>query len=132
MKTLLLEIGAEEIPAGYIEPALEAMQTMLAQRLTDARIDHGGIRVLGTPRRLTALVEDVAARQKPLTREVLGPPRKAAFDANGRPTMAAVKFAEKVGLSVDRLGIATTPKGEYLSATVTDPGMTTAALLKTL
>jgi glycyl-tRNA synthetase beta chain len=132
MKPLLLEIGAEEIPAGYIEPALAAMQSMLAQRLTDARIEHGGIRVLGTPRRLTAFVEDLAARQKPLTREVLGPPRKAAYAADGRPTMAAVKFAEKVGLSVNRLGVAATPKGEYLCATVTDAGLATAALLKTL
>jgi glycyl-tRNA synthetase beta chain len=132
MRPLLLEIGAEEIPAGYIEPALTAMRSMLAQKLGNARIDHGRIHILGTPRRLTALVEDVAARQKPLTREVLGPPRRAAYDADGRPTMAAVKFAEKVGLAVERLGTTSTPKGEYLSATVTDPGLATTALLKAL
>ena len=132
MKTLLLEIGTEEIPAGYIEPALAALASMLAQKLADARIGHGRIQTYGTPRRLSVTVAELAARQKRLTSEVLGPPRKAGYDSDGRPTTAAVKFAEKLGLPVNRLGIASTPKGEYLSARVTDPGRATAALLKTL
>ena len=41
MKTLLLEIGTEEIPAGYIAPALAALESMLVQKLADARIAHG-------------------------------------------------------------------------------------------
>jgi glycyl-tRNA synthetase beta chain len=132
MKTLLLEIGTEEIPAGYIEPALAALASMLAQKLADARIGHGRIQTYGTPRRLSVIVAELAARQKRLTSEVLGPPRKAGYDSDGRPTTAAVKFAEKLGLPVNRLGIASTPKGEYLSASVTDPGRATATLLKTL
>ena len=132
MKTLLLEIGTEEIPAGYIAPALAALESMLAQKLADARIAHGRIQTFGTPRRLSVTVAELAARQKRLTSEVLGPPRKVGYDSDGRPTTAAVKFAEKLGLPVNRLGVASTPKGEYLSATVTDPGLTTIALLKTL
>ena len=132
MKTLLLEIGTEEIPAGYIAPALAALESMLAQKLADARIAHGSIQTFGTPRRLSVTVAELAARQKRLTSEVLGPPRKVGYDSDGRPTTAAVKFAEKVGLPVDRLGVASTPKGEYLSATVTDPGMATTTLLKTV
>ena len=132
MKTLLLEIGTEEIPAGYIAPALAALESMLAQKLADARIAHGRIQTFGTPRRLSVTVAELAARQKRLTSEVLGPPRKVGYDSDGRPTTAAVKFAEKVGLPVNRLGVASTPKGEYLSATVTDPGLATTALLKTL
>jgi glycyl-tRNA synthetase beta chain len=132
MKTLLLEIGTEEIPAGYIDPALAALASMLAQKLGEARVGHGPIRTYGTPRRLAATVDHLAPRQKRLTSEVLGPPRKVAFDADGRPTMAALKFAEKVGQPVERLRTAATAKGEYLAATVTDPGMTTAALLKSI
>ncbi|MCU0561642.1 MAG: glycine--tRNA ligase subunit beta [Desulfobacterales bacterium] len=132
MKTLLLEIGTEEIPAGYIDPALSALAAMLAQRLGEARIGHGPIRTYGTPRRLAATVAQLAPRQKRLTSEVLGPPCKVAFDAEGRPTMAALKFAEKVGQPVARLKTAATAKGEYLAATVSDPGTSTAALLKTL
>ena len=59
MKRLLLEIGAEEIPAGYIAPALKAMAANLAQKLENARIDHGAIKTYGTPRRLAVEVADV-------------------------------------------------------------------------
>lgn len=132
MKTFLLEIGTEEIPAGYIDPALAALASMLTEKLVEVRIAHGPVRTFGTPRRLSVTVAGLAVRQKPLTREVLGPPRKVALDGEGRPTMAAVKFAEKVGLPVERLATTATAKGEYLSATVTDPGMATSALLTTI
>lgn len=132
MKPLLLEIGTEEIPAGYIDPALAALKALVAQRLAEARVDHGEIVTCGTPRRLTVIVADVAPRQRPVTSELLGPPRRAGFDAEGRPTVAAAKFAEKVGVPVARLEIAATPKGEYLCARVTDAGIATAACLKTI
>ena len=132
MKTLLLEIGTEEIPAGYIEPALAALASTLARKLDEARIEHGGVRTFGTPRRLAVKVEAVAARQKSLTSEIVGPPRKAAYDPDGRPTMAAVKFAEKVGVPVGKLGVVSTPKGEYLSAVVTEAGVAAATVLKTI
>ena len=110
MKTLLLEIGTEEIPAGYIEPALNALASTLAQKLDEARIAHGAVRTFGTPRRLAVMVAEVAPRQKPQRSEVLGPPRRAAYDAEGRPTIAAVKFAEKVGVPVGKLTVVATPK----------------------
>jgi glycyl-tRNA synthetase beta chain len=132
MKTLLLEIGTEEIPAGYIDPALAALESMLAQKLASARIAHGRIRTFGTPRRLAATVEDLAERQKSQTSEIIGPPKRAAFDAAGRPTVAAMKFAEKVGLPVNRLRVAATAKGDYLSATVTQKGGATSAQLKVI
>jgi glycyl-tRNA synthetase beta chain len=132
MKTLLLEIGTEEIPAGYIEPALAALATTLAQKLDEARIRHGAVRTFGTPRRLAVMVDEVALRQKSLTSEIVGPPRKAAYDGEGRPTVAAVKFAEKVGLPLAKLGVVATPKGEYLKAVVTEPGVATTAILKTI
>jgi glycyl-tRNA synthetase beta chain len=132
MKTLLLEIGTEEIPAGYIEPALAALASTLTQRLDEARIAHGSARTFGTPRRLAVRVDDVAARQKSLTSEMVGPPRKAACDTEGRPTVAAVKFAEKVGVPVGQLKVVATPRGEYLSAVVTEAGMATPSVLKTI
>ena len=72
MKSLLLEIGTEEIPAGYIEPALEFLSSALLQKMTDVRIEHGNAKVFGTPRRLAIEVQQVADKQKPLTSEVLG------------------------------------------------------------
>lgn len=132
MKTLLFEIGTEEIPAGYIEPALAALRSLMADRLTEARLDHGDIRTAGTPRRLAVIVADLAERQRSLTSEILGPPRRVAYDADGRPTVPAVKFAEKVGVPVERLRVAATPKGEYLSARVTERGRPAAVCLRTI
>jgi len=132
MKRLLLEIGAEEIPAGYIEPALKAMADNLAQKLDNARIDHGAIRTYGTPRRLAVEVADVAVKQKSLTTDVLGPPVKVGFDAAGNPTVAAQKFAEKVGIAIKGLKVQQTDKGSYLSAKITERGLATGTLLKTI
>ena len=101
MKTLLLEIGTEEIPAGYIEPALNTLSSNLLQKMTDARIDHGKAKIFATPRRLTVEVKKVADKQTPMTSEILGPPEKVGFDNKGRPTVAAKKFAEK-GKTVSR------------------------------
>ena len=64
MEKLLLEIGAEEIPAGYIAPALKALSTNLKNRLSAARITHGEARIYGTPRHLAVMIDDVATRQK--------------------------------------------------------------------
>ena len=132
MKTLLLEIGTEEIPAGYIDPALAALAAALIQKLDEARVSHGEVRTLGTPRRLAAVVENVAPRQKSLVSEITGPPRSVAYDAEGRPTVAAVKFAEKAGVPVERLTVKSTPKGDYLSAVITAAGAATATLLKSI
>ncbi len=132
MEKLLLEIGAEEIPAGYIEPALAAMETMLTQKLAQARIDHGAIRTLGTPRRLTIEISDVAAKQRSESSEALGPPVNVAYDAEGQPTMAARKFAEKLGLPVSRLKKTQTAKGAYVCARVTERGVASATALKTI
>ena len=130
MKTLLLEIGSEEIPASYIQPALEALSTGLLKKLSDHRIDCGTARTFGTPRRLAIEIQSVAENQLSVTSEVMGPPEKVAFDAEGHPTMAALKFAEKVGLPVNRLIIRQMEKGAYLCASITQPALPTGTILK--
>ena len=84
-----LEIGTEEIPAGYIMPALEAMAAQMARFFDDNRIAHGAPAITGTACRLILHVPDVAPAQRASTTEVVGPPRQAAFDAQGNPTKAA-------------------------------------------
>ena len=130
MSTLLLEIGTEEIPAGYIVPALEAMSATLSKKLSDARIDHGRLQIYGTPRRLAVTVEDVATKQKSVKSEVIGPPANIGFDDTGKPTMAGQKFAEKAGVGVNKLKIKETPKGAYLAAEKSERGLATKTLLK--
>ncbi|MEJ2656310.1 MAG: glycine--tRNA ligase subunit beta [Desulfobacterales bacterium] len=132
MKSLLVEIGTEEIPAGYIEPALESLSWTLLQKMTDARIAYGSAKVFGTPRRLGVEVQNVADKQKSFTSEIMGPPEKVGFDKNGKPTTAALKFAEKVGVSVNALSIKETGKGRYICARVAERGLATRTLLKTI
>ncbi|RLC20895.1 MAG: hypothetical protein DRH93_12845, partial [Deltaproteobacteria bacterium] len=64
MNKLLIEIGTEEIPAGYIIPALGSFKDKILLALDKSRIDHGEPRILGTPRRLVLMVEDVGDMQK--------------------------------------------------------------------
>ena len=130
MDTLLLEIGTEEIPAGYILPALEALSATLSRKLTEARIQHGRSQIYGTPRKLAVEIENVAPKQTSVKSEVIGPPAKIGFDENGKPTMAAKKFAEKVGVSVRKLTVKETPKGPYLSAEKSERGLASRNILK--
>ncbi len=130
MKHLLLEIGTEEIPAGYIDPALQALSEGLQQKLDEARISHGDVRIFGTPRRLAVEILDVALRQEPRTIELTGPPERVGFDEKGNPTVAAVKFAEKVGVPVKKIRSRETGKGRYLTAVQTEKGLAAKTILK--
>ncbi len=132
MKPLLIEIVTEEIPAGYIDPALEAMKSLMQQRLSRARIEHGAMETFGTPRRLALMVQEVSERQASVTREVVGPPEAAAFDAEGRPTKAAEGFARSQGVSIKRLNIKTTAKGEYVCVKKLERGQTSWRLLQSM
>lgn len=114
MNDLLLEIGSEEIPAGYIEPALSALAAFVTNRLKDQRIDHGAVATYGTPRRLALLIEALADKQAPLTTEMMGPPEKVGVDADGKFTLPARKFAEKLGIAVEDIQVKDTEKGRYL------------------
>lgn len=130
MDSLLLEIGTEEMPAGYIQPALDAMAAQLLLRMDEARIAHGAARTFGTPRRLAVLVDDVAPKQAAVSSELIGPPAKVAYDAEGRLTLAAEKFAEKAGVKIGALSIRHTERGDYLVARKTDRGRATRTLLQ--
>ncbi len=132
MEKLLLEIGTEEIPAGYIEPALQALSAALLKKMDDARIAHGNAKTYGTPRRLAIEVSDVAEKQEPVTSEVMGPPERVGLDETGKPTVAAVKFAEKVGIPVSAIRVSETQKGRYLMAVKTEKGFATKTILKTI
>jgi glycyl-tRNA synthetase beta chain len=119
---LLLELGCEELPASFIVPALEDLRRVITEKALAARLPHGEVRLFGTPRRLAVWVQQVADRSEDVTREVTGPSARAGFDAEGKPTRAAEKFAQSVGVAVAALGKVQTPKGEYLAARVEQKG----------
>ena len=131
-KSLLLEIGCEELPAGFIAPALRQLESLAKESLAGARLRFASTRALGTPRRLALLVEGLAESQEPETRELTGPAVRVAFDADGNPTNAARGFAKGAGIGVEKLGRVTTPKGEYLLARVHDAGKAAREVLPAL
>ena len=129
-KEFFLEIGTEEIPSRFIPPALEKMKELFQQLLASGRVgSQGDIRTYGTPRRLVLYVPALDERQADVSKEVLGPPKKVAFDAEGRPTKAATVFAEKNKVAVDALTVRSTDKGEYVVARLDEKGGDTAAWL---
>jgi glycyl-tRNA synthetase beta chain len=104
VQPLLLEIGVEELPSSFVDAALAALPRIVADELAKARLTHGDLRALGTPRRLAIAVRDVATRQLDLDEEVIGPPETAAFK-DGKPTKAAEAFATKLGVTTDALSV---------------------------
>jgi glycyl-tRNA synthetase beta chain len=122
MADLLFEIGAEEIPAGFVPPALEQLERDLAKALDDARLLHGEVKAVGSPRRLAVWARDVAPRQADARNEAFGPPVAQAYDAEGKPTPAALGFARSQGVDVSALVRAQTPKGERVAVTKVEKG----------
>ncbi|NLE43504.1 MAG: glycine--tRNA ligase subunit beta [Chloroflexi bacterium] len=121
-QTFLLEIGTEELPASDLDQAMDQLSRSMPALLAEARLDHGDIRVLGTPRRLIVLVEEMAASQTTVEQTVKGPPKRIAFNPDGHPTAAAEGFARRQGVSVDSLQIREIDGGEYLVAVVREQG----------
>jgi glycyl-tRNA synthetase beta chain len=126
---LLLEIGTEEIPAGFIGPALENMQKGLAAKLAEQKLHYDDILAAATPRRLTVCVKGLVQHQPDREEEFVGPARKAAFDNEGKPTKAAAGFALSKGAEVEDLQVVKTPKGEYVMLIRQCKGQKTESLL---
>jgi glycyl-tRNA synthetase beta chain len=102
---LVLEVGTEEIPARLLGDLLEQLAGQAGRQLQEARLAHGDLRVLGTPRRLVLLVWAVSPQQADQVTEVKGPPATVAFDAAGKPTRAAEGFARTRGVGTADLTV---------------------------
>ncbi|MGQ9628746.1 MAG: glycine--tRNA ligase subunit beta [bacterium] len=128
-KDVLLEIGTEEIPAGFFEDTLKNMVEGAERALRDRRIGFGRVQSYGTPRRLVLYISDVAERQRDTSYELIGPPSSVAFDESGNPTKAAIGWAKKQGVSVEELSTKLTNRGEYVVAVKREAGVPTIQLL---
>ncbi len=128
-KEIFLEIGTEEIPAGFLPKAMADLERMIRKELESARLDFGEIKTFATPRRLALAVSDVAEDQPTLRTEAMGPAKQIAYDAEGNPTKAAMGFARGQGVDVADLKLVKTEKGEYLFIEKEEPGRPTAELL---
>lgn len=127
--TLAFEIGTEEIPAFDLKRATEQLAELVPAALDAVRIPHGDVAVYTSPRRLIAVVADVAASTEALEEVFRGPAVAIAFDEAGRPTKAAEGFARGKGLSVDDLERRDENGTEYVYAVRQVSAQETAALL---
>jgi glycyl-tRNA synthetase beta chain len=132
MRDLLFEIGMEEIPASFLEPALAQLQNRFTEKVKELKVGCGTVTVMGTPRRLTLMAQDVADKQEDITEQLLGPSKSAGFDDNGKATRAAEGFAKSKGAEVADLQVVSTAKGEYLMVVRQQKGVATATLLPEL
>ena len=129
---LLFEIGTEEIPASYVPPVLEQLREIATESLTNHRVPFGEVETLGTPRRITLGIKDVKTLQESQETEVVGPPKRIAYDENGEPTKAAIGFAKTQGVDLTALRIVETERGEYVAASKLETGVPTREILETL
>src|SRR5580692_6489659 len=129
MPDFLLEIGCEEIPARMLDTASRELRDRVSTLLLRERLGpSGAISNLDTPRRLAVIVSGVPDSQPDVTEQVNGPSAQIAYK-EGQPTPAAHAFAKKVGVDVGKLETISTPKGEYLAATVTRKGRPASEIL---
>jgi glycyl-tRNA synthetase beta chain len=129
MPDFLLEIGCEEIPARMIDDASRELRERVKALLLRERLEPAAaIFSLDTPRRLAVVASGIPASQPDITERVNGPSAQIAYK-DGEPTPAAHAFAKKVGVEVGKLEKVSTPKGEYLAATVTRRGRAASEIL---
>ena len=132
MPDFLLEIGCEEIPSRMIQQANQELQKRVHELLKNNRLEPAGeVTRAETPRRLSVIVSGIPATQPDTQEQLTGPATKVAYK-DGEPTPAAHAFAKKAGVDVTKLEKVSTPKGEYLAATVLNKGRSAKEILAEL
>src|SRR5260370_30296254 len=114
---LLFEVGCEEIPSAMLPKAEEELRTNIEKLLTAENLFDGvSVETFSAPRRLTACVRGLLAKQADVEIAATGPPKSVAYDSVGAPTRAAPSLAEKQRVHVNDLFLVKNPKGEHLAA----------------
>ena len=129
MADFLLEIGTEEIPARMIDTAREELAKRVGDLVQRERLAEAAtVESYSTPRRLAVVAKSLRDSQPDVQEQLTGPSTKIAFK-DGAPTPAAHAFAKKAGVDVGAIEKITTPKGEYIAATVSKKGRPAAEIL---
>ncbi len=131
-KELILEIGCEELPASFIEPALSYLKEKLTGALEKELLKPSQVETFATPRRLIVFAYDIPEKQPDRKELLIGPSLQAAFK-DGEPTKAALGFARSKGADVKELLIVENPKGKkgkYVAVEKTVRGREALEILK--
>ncbi|MDQ4077082.1 MAG: glycine--tRNA ligase subunit beta [Chloroflexota bacterium] len=125
----LLEVGVEELPAQYVDIAVEALRESAPKMFEEGRLSYDELVVNGTPRRLVVHVRGLDARQSDREEEVRGPAARIAFDEEGNPTKAGLGFARSRGVDVSELERRDVDGTDYVFATVREEGLPAGEVL---
>ncbi|MDR1259975.1 MAG: glycine--tRNA ligase subunit beta [Endomicrobium sp.] len=112
-KNALLEIGTEELPTSYIEPALKQIEKFTTDVFLTFGLKYNSLRTYATPVRLVLLVSDLIERSNDITEEFLGPPFKVARNEQKNHLKAIKGFTLKHNIKLKDLTVKMTKKGEY-------------------
>ena len=124
----LVELGTEELPPKALSSLGDAFLAGIEKGLQAAGLSYSAKHVYAAPRRLAVLLRDLQTQQPDRSINVDGPPRQAAFDADGNPTQAALGFAKKCGVDLSEID----QSGAKLRFSQHIPGKATASLLPTI
>jgi glycyl-tRNA synthetase len=127
--TFLLEIGTEELPANDVDTALDQLRERVPSLLKELSLEHGPVKIDGTPRRLVVSIDSLAPNQPDREDLVKGPPADKAFDKDGIALPAAMGFAKKNGVSTKDLEVREEGGGKYVFAVVKLKGRPTPVVL---
>ncbi|MBO6557582.1 MAG: glycine--tRNA ligase subunit beta [Pseudomonadales bacterium] len=129
-RTLLLEIGTEELPPKSLNRLRQTFAEKVEAGLTQVQLPFTGVESYATPRRLALRVTGLGSQQPDQDIEKRGPAKKAAFDEEDQPTKALIGFMKGCGVNdPEHLETIETDKGEYMMYRATRPGKATAELL---
>ncbi|BAZ86640.1 glycine--tRNA ligase subunit beta [Dolichospermum compactum] len=131
MPAFLLEVGTEELPAGFLSDAIVQWRSRIPESLKTHNLPEAVVEVYGTPRRLAVLITGLPSQQADREEEIKGPPAQAAFK-DGQPTKAAIGFASKQGVDISALEIRPTEKGDFVFVNKQIPGRPIADILTEL
>lgn len=131
-KTVLLELGLEEMPAYLVTRSMDQLGQRVADFLKQHRLDFEKIETFSTPRRLAVRVKGLADRQQDLVEDFKGPSKKIALDAEGNFTKAAQGFVRGKGLTTDAIRFEEIKGEEYVYVTKEEKGQVAEEILPQL
>ena len=129
MTDFLLELGTEELPPKALKALITALHENIEASLKAEGLSFSAVKSFAAPRRMAVLVENLASETPSKELVVWGPPAAIAFDAEGKPTKAAIAFAEKNGIAASELKAESDGKAEKLVARISQQGKKAVELL---
>lgn len=129
---LLFEIGVEELPARYVNSAMDQLKTNIVKSFNENRITFDEVNVYSTPRRLTVIVNNICEKQSDLEEEVKGPAKRIAVDAEGNYTKPLLGFMKSKGIKEEDLYFKQVGKEEYAFGKIKQDGQLTSEVLKNI